>query len=702
MKKIKFISYVLFSMFAFSLASCGSDDDVVEELEEAEEQQEEQAEEQEESTVVEWSSVTASPDTWDGEKRADISYQLLVYSFADSDGDGTGDFQGIIDKLDYLDDLGVSAIWLSPIHPAMSYHGYDVTDYTTVNEDYGTMSTFRNLITQAHNRGIKVYLDYVMNHTGSDHPWFTDAKSSEDSEYRDYYIFSQDPEADIKAGNIAMISSEGSSGYDSGEWYSTVASDENTIEGYYKFVLDWTNSSAPTVTVTEATASDVDADNPDTSTTNAKYLYYGDGVCKKFYDNGDGTYYLTVYMYTTWGFLIRTSTTTWDNGTKYGASSASSKVTLGEAFTLNNSAAVDILFDSQNVWYYHSHFQTSYFADLNYGAIGSVSTNPTYLAMVSAAKGWVDEGIDGLRLDAVKHIYHSATSSENPTFLYTFYNEMNTYYKSQGHSDDFYMVGEVLSEHNEVAPYYYGLPALFDFSYWYRLSWAINNNQGYYFAENIVSYQDEYASYRSDYIDAIKLSNHDEERTASTLGKSEAKEKLAAAVLLTSGGSPYIYYGEELGIYGTQTNGDEYVRSPMLWGDSYVTSYTSNIDSSVASNISSVSEQQNDETSLLNTYITFTELRNTYPALAEGTMSEHDVYNHSNSSYKTIAAWYMTSSDEKMCVIHNFGSSDVQLELTDDVEKAVAVSGDVYQKEEDGTISLKMGKYSSIVYLMAE
>ena len=85
----------------------------------------------------------------------DISYQLLVYSFADSNGDKCGDIRGLITKLDYLNDLGIKAIWLSPIHPAMSYHGYDVTDYSGLNPQYGTMADFEELVTKAHSLGIK-------------------------------------------------------------------------------------------------------------------------------------------------------------------------------------------------------------------------------------------------------------------------------------------------------------------------------------------------------------------------------------------------------------------------------------------------------------------------------------------------------------------------------------------------------------------
>lgn len=643
----------------------------------------------------EWVTLTATPDEWDNQKRADISYQLLVYSFADSDGDGCGDLNGVTSKLDYLQQMGVSAIWLSPIHPAMSYHGYDVTDYTAVNPQYGTMADFERLVSEAHQRGIKVYLDYVMNHTGKDHPWFVSAKASPDSEYRDYYVFSQDPAADIAAGNIAMIATEGAAGYNAGEWFSTTSADDE-MAGCYKFVLDWSDSAHPTVTVTEGETPD--ADNPDTGTTGAKYLYYGDEVCKKFYDRGNGIYELTVDFASSWGFLIRTSNTTWDGGTKYGAPSKSSKVKLGEPFALDNKTAADILFESMNLWYYHSHFYTDWFADLNYGPVADVAANPTYLAMVDAVKGWVDKGVDGLRLDAVKHIYHNATSDENPCFLKTFYDDMNAYYKQAGKTDDFYMVGEVLSEHNEVAPYYAGLPALFDFSFWYRLEWAINNGTGRYFAKDIMGYQQEYAAYRPDYIEATKLSNHDEDRTASKLGKSAAKCKLAAAVLLTSAGSPYIYYGEELGLYGTKNNGDEYVRSPMLWGDASTTAYTDKVDAGMASSVRPVAEQQADASSLLNIYITFAQLRNTYPALAEGTMSKHPVYNDANGTYEALAAWYMTKDSEKMLVLHNFGSAELQFPLTDEVEKAVAVSGDVKQMESDGQTQLKMGGYASVVF----
>ncbi len=152
---------------------------------------------------------TPGPETPERTGESGISYQMLVYSFADSDGDGCGDFKGIQSRLDYLKEMGVQAIWLSPIHPASSYHGYDVLDYSGVNPDYGTEADFKSLLDAAHAKGIKIYLDYVLNHTSKDHPWFLDAKKSAGSQYRDYYIFSDNPQADIRDGKIPMIATEG-------------------------------------------------------------------------------------------------------------------------------------------------------------------------------------------------------------------------------------------------------------------------------------------------------------------------------------------------------------------------------------------------------------------------------------------------------------------------------------------------------------
>ena len=127
---------------------------------------------------------------------------MFVRSFQDSDGDGVGDLRGLTSRLDELndgdpattDDLGVTGIWLMPVAEALSYHGYDVTDYSAVEADYGTAEDFRAFVDAAHERGIAVIVDFVINHTSRDHPWFQDSMTP-GSEHADWYLWSDDAAA---------------------------------------------------------------------------------------------------------------------------------------------------------------------------------------------------------------------------------------------------------------------------------------------------------------------------------------------------------------------------------------------------------------------------------------------------------------------------------------------------------------------------
>jgi alpha-amylase len=118
-----------------------------------------------------------------------IAYEIFVPSFCDSNADGIGDLQGVINKLPYLQDLGVDLIWLSPIFTSPSYHKYDVVDYYGIDATFGNMATFELLIKKAHTKSIKIILDLVLNHTSERHAWFLDAKDSKNSAFRDYYIW---------------------------------------------------------------------------------------------------------------------------------------------------------------------------------------------------------------------------------------------------------------------------------------------------------------------------------------------------------------------------------------------------------------------------------------------------------------------------------------------------------------------------------
>ena len=142
-----------------------------------------------------------------------VWYEIFVYSYCDSDGDGIGDLQGVISKLDYLQNMGITGIWLMPIHPSTSYHKYNVSDYYAIDSSYGTMADFDRLIAECNERGMKVILDLVVNHTGSEHTWFQTAVSylqslpagkepdREECPYLDYYYFTKEQKSTNRVVN---------------------------------------------------------------------------------------------------------------------------------------------------------------------------------------------------------------------------------------------------------------------------------------------------------------------------------------------------------------------------------------------------------------------------------------------------------------------------------------------------------------------
>ena len=193
MKK-KFISTILIlCMLATLLVGCGSRNDVSLGTE-----------------TVENIGVSTETDNYKYEQELNIIddnyrnyYEIFVYSFYDTDGDGIGDINGVTEKLDYIKDMGFNGIWLMPIMPSTTYHKYDVVDYCNIDKQYGTLEDFKKLLKEAHARDIRVTIDFVMNHSSSQNPWFLDACSylktlGENEEpdasvcpYVDYYHFSR-------------------------------------------------------------------------------------------------------------------------------------------------------------------------------------------------------------------------------------------------------------------------------------------------------------------------------------------------------------------------------------------------------------------------------------------------------------------------------------------------------------------------------
>lgn len=630
--------------------------------------------------------IVPSPAAFDGKKRASTTYQLLIYSFADSDGDGVGDFKGIQNKLDYLDGLGVTALWLSPAHPADSYHGYGVTDYTTVNPDFGTEEDFKALIDAAHDKGIEIYMDYVLNHTGKGHPWFQEALADASSTYRDRYFFSSNPSSDY--GNFPML--KGTS-YVESEWVKAAAG-------------------TPKLTITETD----EAITSGTASWNIWFWPKGSGGKEiKFVKNSDGSYYLVLDINGTYGILVRGSS---DWSAKYGGSSDGMTLTEGVAtslvsdggdmyFTGSGRYRIDLT-DAPDPTWYMSAFGSGWMPDLNYGDVSSIESNACFQDIAASADKWIALGVDGFRLDAVKHIcggISSYNNTSNITLLDKWYSHCNASYKAAGHSGNIFMVAEAWSSHSEEKLYYKGLTSCFEFDYAELVSNALNNGSGNQIAGKLSTYISDHSAQRSDAITSFFFTNHDQNRWAEWIGKDATKEKQAAVILLTGPGKPFIYQGEELGYYGTKDSGDEGVRQPMAWDSSLsgLAKYglsddhkTDNTNYSMVKGSISVATQEADSESLLSVYKSWSKLRNTYPALAEGTISAHGTLNGDNSGALAIAAWYMTSGNQKLLVVHNVGGVAKSVTVSDDLSKPIGLLGTATVTGK----SLKLGAHSSVVF----
>ncbi len=184
---------------------------------------------------------TASSSERDWWKNA-VIYEIYPRSFQDSNGDGIGDLNGITERLDYLKELGVDAIWLTPIYPSPQVDfGYDISDYENIDPQYGTLADFDQLVAEANKRHIRIIMDMVMNHTSDKHKWFIESRSSRTNPYRDWYVWHDGK------GETATDKGEPPNNWQSDFGHSAWEWDEKTRQYYYhKFYiqqpdLNWNN-----------------------------------------------------------------------------------------------------------------------------------------------------------------------------------------------------------------------------------------------------------------------------------------------------------------------------------------------------------------------------------------------------------------------------------------------------------------------------
>ena len=623
--------------------------------------------------------------TFDGNKRSNTAYQLLIYSFADSDGDGVGDFKGIQNKLDYLDKLGVTALWLSPAHPTSSYHAYDVNDYYALNPLYAVgektsakaEADFKDLLSAAHAKGIAIYMDYVLNHSGKNHPWFQEALANPSSKYRDYYFFSTDPKSDYS--KFPMLNG---TSYKADEWKQVT-------------------SGSPKLTVTTTD----EAVKEGTATWNIWLWKTGqEGKELRFVDKGDGTYYMVADLSGSFGLLVR-KYRNWDAGSKFGAKAGSTTLKEGTplelvadgqdiSFTGSGRYRIELTNVSTETLYYMGCF-SDWMPDLNYGDPSQAQNNACFQDLAASADKWINMGVDGLRLDAVKHIcggISSYNNAANRTLLKKWYDHCNATYKAAGHTGDIFMVAEAWDSHNVEKLYYEGLQSCFEFDYGYKVRDMLKSGSASDFVSTVAGYITDHRSVRSDAVTSIFLSNHDQNRFGSEVGQKGALMKQAGAILLTCPGKPFIYQGEELGYYGKKDNGDEYVRTPILWDKAGTQCAKKGVENKVDNDMLkasiSVEAQEADADSQLAVYRTFSELRNAHEGLAGGTMSACSI------TTSGIAAWYMSSSAEKVLVIHNVSSTEKSITMTDSMAKPLAVLGTALTLDN----VLYLGANSSVVF----
>lgn len=301
-------------------------------------------------------------------------------------------------------------------------------------------------------------------------------------------------------------------------------------------------------------------------------------------------------------------------------------------------------------WWYEGSFWSE-MPDLN------LSNTKLRGELQEVADFWLELGVDGFRMDAAMHYEENDVQGNNEVlnWLYSYCKEKN---------DEFYMVSEVWASRQTIADYYgSGTPGMFNFdagSGEGKLLSAVRHGNVVSLLDAMVEYQEDFSAKNPDYIDAPFLTNHDMVRVANALMSDPVKLKMAAGLLMTMNGSPYVYYGEEIGMKSAGTK-DENKRIPMFWSANETKGMTdgpADMDAGIESSLPAVDEQLSDDGSLLNYYKNALRMRNANPELARGKITVLE-----NLCEDGVGAITKTYEDSTIGVLYNAGDSEVTVSL---------------------------------------
>jgi len=317
--------------------------------------------------------------------------------------------------------------------------------------------------------------------------------------------------------------------------------------------------------------------------------------------------------------------------------------------------------DSENTKHWHQVPGSDYlYYGYFYGGMPDLNFDSTKLRaeVFKIGRFWLsDIGVDGFRLDAARHIFPDERAHDNHQWWVYFRNEM------QKANKDVYLVGEVWAPAEVVGPYMKGLPALFNFDLGFAITKTVNEEQGDSLTIQHKKIRDFYQSITPDYVDATFLTNHDQNRIMSAVNGNVNKAKMAAALLLTLPGSPYLYSGEEIGMTGKKP--DEFIREPFLWDqaakDKSRTKWMKPQYSTDAT-VVPAAIQMKDKNSIYNHYKSFLNLRNTSKALTFGELEPITL------NTPGVCGFRRNTTEESLFVMHNLSPSELKVTLPDNLQ----------------------------------